>query len=718
MCHLQSSWERLTARVRHRRCACVQTHPRLKDAIARGIQEEIQLPPGTYKLIENSYTKTTKHTSAYSYPGVSAFSRSTSPNRPNLALPAGSISLRASVRGGVCVCARAQLQCSYTSHSVAVTLIDLADASDFDGKVKEQLKVGHAAIQTNPWSCAFNLLLHVLTLSGYASVVRADGVARPIYHQRGGRPRFHKQAPLGLVPSRGMERRLDENEHDIRGDRCAQTRLLAIHQPAQTDSDCLHPSSCQQEADVTTVVSQSEVVFDGEGSPITNDALGAAEAQFEVLRMLFPERRALHYHPIGGGYSAAKILHVQGVDAAGRWEEPTIVKLSPSKLLEGEFIAHGHFCKHIGHAIPQVIAGPAYIGAIGGLVLELVGACWQVPELAHTQTNLSNTFAELCKYDSVHADADKDASGIGKERRVFGEVRVVVDDVFSQLSTVVRAEATRRPDMTLLEHYKLLPRLHEELECQRSGDVGKRKYALQVMPSETLTALQQLVTNAKPSFCGPDGDAYAGLLFGIVHGDMHGGNIMVDSRSFAWMIDFGEVEQSGHVFKDPAKLEACVLFAYTAMPVPPTALQGADAEQLKWWLDIPMDVAEELVQDIAQHAGELSKSALEGLLTAKASKATGDNAKNRISDAMLRISSAAECDEFLHQAKRMVDVLVPFRDLTKYAACEALTRLASPHNADGSDSHALVLGDHVSVSVCVCVWHVLPGPFPAARQSS
>lgn len=182
MCHLQSSWERLTARVRHRRCACVQTHPLLKDAIARGIQEEIQLPPGTYKLIENSYTKTTKHTSAYSYPGVSAFSRSTSPNRPNLALPAGSISLRASVRGGVCVCARAQLQCSYTSHSVAVTLIDLADASDFDGKVKEQLKVGHAAIQTNPWSCAFNLLLHVLTLSGYASVVRADGVARPIYH--------------------------------------------------------------------------------------------------------------------------------------------------------------------------------------------------------------------------------------------------------------------------------------------------------------------------------------------------------------------------------------------------------------------------------------------------------------------------------------------------------------------------------------------------------
>ena len=29
-------------------------------------------------------------------------------------------------------------------------------------------------------------------------------------------------------------------------------------------------------------------------------------------------------------------------------------------------------------------------------VLELVGACWRMPELAHTQTHLSNTFAEVC----------------------------------------------------------------------------------------------------------------------------------------------------------------------------------------------------------------------------------------------------------------------------------------------------------------------------------
>ena len=58
---------------------------------------------------------------------------------------------------------------------------------------------------------------------------------------------------------------------------------------------------------------------------------------------------------------------------------------------------------------------------------------------------------------------------------------------------------------------------------------------------------------------------------GIVHGDLHGGNIMVDSRSYAWLIDYGEVDD-GHVFRDPAKLEACMCFIYTTLPIPPSAL--------------------------------------------------------------------------------------------------------------------------------------------------
>ena len=130
------------------------------------------------------------------------------------------------------------------------------------------------------------------------------------------------------------------------------------------------------------------------------------------------------------------------------------------------------------------------------------------------------------------------------------------------------------------------------------------------------------------------------------------------------MIDFGEVERSGHVFKDPAKLEACVLFAYTALPMPPAALQGADAGQLKWWLNLPDHAAERLAKSMPKpSAEELSIEQLRGLVEA-ACKDGGETASGA-REAMMRISSAADCEEYLSQARKMIEALVPFRDMTK-----------------------------------------------------
>ena len=122
--------------------------------------------------------------------------------------------------------------------------------------------------------------------------------------------------------------------------------------------------------------------------------------------------------------------------------------------------------------MPQRIGEPVFLDEIGGMVLELVGACWRLPELAHTQTHLSNTFAEVCKYDSDHAaDAlpaaatpaeggalvPEVASEVAvRDRPVFGEVRLVTDEVFlGQLYTVVMQSAHREPHASLAEHYGL-----------------------------------------------------------------------------------------------------------------------------------------------------------------------------------------------------------------------------------------------------------------------
>ena len=87
--------------------------------------------------------------------------------------------------------------------------------------------------------------------------------------------------------------------------------------------------------------------------------------------------------PPGWRPVARKILHVQTVDAAGRWQDPTICKLSPIDMLRAEADAHAVFARFIGESVPQRIGEPVYVENIGGMVLELVGACWRVPELAH-----------------------------------------------------------------------------------------------------------------------------------------------------------------------------------------------------------------------------------------------------------------------------------------------------------------------------------------------
>ena len=94
---------------------------------------------------------------------------------------------------------------------------------------------------------------------------------------------------------------------------------------------------------------------------------------------------------------------MQGVDASGVWHDPTVCKLSPKDLLRAEADAHAVFARYIGESVPMRLGEPVYVDEIGGMVLELVGACWRLPELAHTQATLSNTFAEVVKHDSDHA---------------------------------------------------------------------------------------------------------------------------------------------------------------------------------------------------------------------------------------------------------------------------------------------------------------------------
>ena len=51
-----------------------------------------------------------------------------------------------------------------------------------------------------------------------------------------------------------------------------------------------------------------------------NKKLAPAKLLLEVIGELFPGRRKVVYHVLGGGFSGARILHVQALDANRQWE--------------------------------------------------------------------------------------------------------------------------------------------------------------------------------------------------------------------------------------------------------------------------------------------------------------------------------------------------------------------------------------------------------------
>ena len=184
------------------------------------------------------------------------------------------------------------------------------------------------------------------------------------------------------------------------------------------------------------------------------------------------------------------------------------------------------------------------------------------------------------------------------------------------------------------------------------------------LPEAALAAAAALkdTLDLAEAYVGPEG--YGGPWFGITHNDLHGGNIMVDSRSYAWLIDYGEVDD-GHVFRDPAKLEACLCYLYTTLPIPPEALLGAPAHEVRCWLSCPMEVAECIVTEAGRRdaVGELAYEGVEDMLRVACAHAGDAGHRIDVDEMMLRFAPIEECDEYLAQACRMVELLAPFRDL-------------------------------------------------------
>ena len=70
------------------------------------------------------------------------------------------------------------------------------------------------------------------------------------------------------------------------------------------------------------------------------------------------------------------VLMANSIDMDGNVEDPTIVKLDATEELKREVKQTTDMLHYIGSSAAAILRPPEYMGDIGGVVLEMAGACW------------------------------------------------------------------------------------------------------------------------------------------------------------------------------------------------------------------------------------------------------------------------------------------------------------------------------------------------------
>lgn len=298
------------------------------------------------------------------------------------------------------------------------------------------------------------------------------------------------------------------------------------------------------------------------------------------LMRMWPEAKAVEVELLFGGRSGSLVLDTTVRDQKGDVAQVCVIKVDRQSDLNKEVGQTRLILKHLGENAPRVLCNDkAYfeqLGAtmsmgqraetseIGLLAIELVGAVWISPEFARLGGKLMCTFEELFKWELKILST---SSVVTSERPVYGEVPTLISDVFSSsgiLTHVAERTAKRSSDSSWFDH--IVRRLKGHLDDATSVTVknqvpwGKSDWYEQGggASREATQDLEQLILEGMKA--PPEWLASSGILLSLIHGDCHGGNLLVDLKGTAWVIDYGEVRDNSPIIFDIARLAAGMLF--------------------------------------------------------------------------------------------------------------------------------------------------------------
>jgi hypothetical protein len=344
--------------------------------------------------------------------------------------------------------------------------------------------------------------------------------------------------------------------------------------------------------------------------------------------------------PVSGGFSGSSVVKITPFGALGNREESVIVKLDSAHNVRTE-VAHSMQARAaLGDVAARVLGEPIYITSdidgqeYGGFKVELAGAVLQVPELSArgAESPMINTFKDLVVYeceeailsritksiDTIELRIEDDgfnntslSSGPGVSRP-YGSVFTIVKELFGLDGSATRS--LRRFEAGSGSSVRRRISFSDPNHPSGGDFLVSRLPAGEIKESEATSLVLQMIRNSADSATFSNTSPYDQvnhaleqarsalarapkdwrLVRGFSHGDLNGSNIIIDAMEGMWLIDFATAKKLP-LTADLAKLETCILFEYSFIPIPVDLLisimdsGSIEPTLVATWLRVPVD---------------------------------------------------------------------------------------------------------------------------------
>lgn len=431
-----------------------------------------------------------------------------------------------------------------------------------------------------------------------------------------------------------------------------------------------------------------------------------------------------------GGFSGSVVIRVQPFESDGTASEPCIVKLDAGPAIREEFINSRNVFNALPESAARIIGDAVYTHnqenkEFGAMVLELAGACWNVPELAQRSTNLLSTFKDLLVYESEQVLLGDTASD--NDARPFGNVNSVLAETFGPGGIVSSlrkggnsGKGLRRTEDTPLlwgwytlkgKATKFNP-FTEKADVYPPGPPMRRlykKYFGVDMPDIT----ELVVNKIKPKLEALSMKSGKELMpfIGLAHGDLNAANIMIDALDAVWLIDFA-TSVDLPLFTDMCKFEMAGLFEYASIPITPQLLvEFASKKEEMWekmnvgdWLRVDKAVIFAVLKKLSDlpdnKLSSMSQDELDKLIEDVASKSNIDkpHKQRQVARALKArlVASEAYTDRAFHYCAQCSNILLRGDYLFESLDIRAPPQPDGP-GAAGVSSLAFFMGISVSI---------------------